>query len=63
MWWGRYLDTNYHYLKLEADADLKPTPNFAGFIDKVKRGQAAVGADKAVPIILGAPCLSRGGCL
>eukprot|EP00208_Stichococcus_sp_RCC1054_P007050 CAMPEP_0206136888 /NCGR_PEP_ID=MMETSP1473-20131121/2104_1 /ASSEMBLY_ACC=CAM_ASM_001109 /TAXON_ID=1461547 /ORGANISM="Stichococcus sp, Strain RCC1054" /LENGTH=757 /DNA_ID=CAMNT_0053529723 /DNA_START=157 /DNA_END=2430 /DNA_ORIENTATION=- len=50
---SKYLDTNYHYLKLEADADLKPTPNFAGFIDKVKRGQAAVGADKAVPIILG----------
>ena len=51
----RYLDTNYHYLKLEADASTKPTPNFSGFLDKVKRGQSAVGAEHAVPIILGAP--------
>ena len=52
---GRNLDTNYHYLKLEADADTKPTPNFGGFLDKVKRGQSAIGAEHAVPIILGAP--------
>lgn len=42
------------YLKPELTQETQPEPNFADFIDKVKRGQSAVGKEHAVPILLGA---------
>lgn len=43
------------YLKPELTAETQPKPDFTDFLDKVKRGQASLGKDRAVPIVLGAP--------
>lgn len=37
----------------ELDSSSTPKPNFAPFLEKVKRGQAAIGKAKAVPIVIG----------
>ena len=48
------------YLKPELTNDTQPQPDFSDFIAKVKRGQEAVGAQHAVPILLGAePTLQK----
>jgi hypothetical protein len=47
------------YLKPELTAETQPQPDFSDFLDKVRRGQAAVGKEHAVPVVLGArlfPC-------
>lgn len=52
------------YLKPELVAETQPKPDFTDFLDKVRRGQAAVGKEHAVPIVLGARCvLFRHGIL
>ena len=50
---SKFFDTNYHYLVPELTATVCPKPDFDIILDKVKRGQAAIGKDKAVPIIIG----------
>ena len=50
---AQYFDTNYHYLVPELSDDSTPAPNWSGLLTKVERGQAAVGKERAVPILLG----------
>lgn len=41
------------YLKPELTAETQPKPDFSDFLDRVCRGQAAVGKERAVPVVLG----------
>lgn len=50
---SKYFDTNYHYIAPEITKNMKPRPNWKPFLEKVERGQQAIGADKAVPLVLG----------
>lgn len=49
----KYFDTNYHYLVPELSDDSAPKPDWTPLVEKVKRGQAAVGVAAAVPILIG----------
>ena len=53
---SKFFDTNYHYLVPELTSTVSPKPDFSIFFDKIKRGQSTIGKEKAVPIIIGAPC-------
>lgn len=60
---SKLFDTNYHYLAPELTDDSAPSPNWEPLLDRVRRGQAAIGADHAVPILVGPVtlvALSRG---
>ncbi|GAB5034800.1 5-methyltetrahydropteroyltriglutamate--homocysteine methyltransferase [Nannochloropsis oceanica] len=60
---SKLMDSNYHYLVPELTADSAPQPNWAPFLDAVRRGQATVGKDKACPMLIGPvtfTVLSRG---
>ncbi|GLC44440.1 5-methyltetrahydropteroyltriglutamate--homocysteine methyltransferase [Pleodorina starrii] len=61
---SKFFDTNYHYLVPELDADLAPAPDFAPLLDKLRRGQEALGSRQAaVPIVIGPVtfvCLAKG---
>lgn len=59
---SKFFDTNYHYLVPELGPDvLGPAtaagaplqPDFSGPLDKLARGQAVVGRERAVPILIG----------
>lgn len=50
---SKFFDTNYHYLAPELSPDSHPSPDWSPFIDRVSRGQAAVGKAHAVPILFG----------
>lgn len=50
---SKYFDTNYHYIAPEITNDMKPCSNWQPFLEKVRRGQIAIGVDKAVPLVLG----------
>jgi len=59
---SKYFDTNYHYIAPEITKDMRPCSNWQPFLEKVKRGQDAIGIDKAVPLVLGPvtlACLCR----
>lgn len=47
------MDSNYHYLVGEMDSASEPKPDWAPFLEGVRRGQATVGRDKAVPMLIG----------
>lgn len=49
----KFFDTNYHYIVPELAVDFATQPTFDMFLDKVSRGQQAVGLAAAVPIVLG----------
>lgn len=55
----KYFDTNYHYLVPELDADATPAADWSGLVDKARRGQAVLGAERAVPILVGPVTLVR----
>jgi len=60
---SKHFDTNYHSLTPELSADSRPNPNWQPLLDRVRRGQAAVGKSCAVPILVGPltlTALSRG---
>ena len=60
---SKLMDSNYHYLVPELTADSTPQPNWAPFLDAVRRGQSTVGKDKACPMLIGPvtfTVLSRG---
>ena len=60
---SKFFDTNYHYLVPELTSTVSPKPDFSILLDKIKRGQAAIGKDKAVPIIIGElPGIYHGLC-
>jgi len=50
---SKFFDTNYHYMVPELDSSSKPTADWSKLIEKVKRGQSAVGKEAAIPIIIG----------
>lgn len=50
---SKYFDTNYHYIAPEIMSDSNICPNWNPLLEKVKRGQDAIGIDKAVPLVLG----------
>ena len=52
---SKFFDTNYHYMVPELDSATLTAakPDFTLFLDRVKRGQAAVGKEAAAPIIIG----------
>ncbi|MEE9162264.1 MAG: 5-methyltetrahydropteroyltriglutamate--homocysteine S-methyltransferase, partial [Candidatus Neomarinimicrobiota bacterium] len=54
----KWFDTNYHYLVPEVDTDARPEAHFGGYLDTIRRAQAALG-DRAVPIVLGPLTLLR----
>lgn len=49
----KFFDTNYHYIVPELGIDFTPQPSLDLFLDKVARGQQAVGIAAAVPIVIG----------
>lgn len=49
---SKYLDTNYHYLVPELEEGFEPQPDFAPILERLARGQAAVGKDAAVPMVV-----------
>jgi Cobalamin-independent synthase, N-terminal domain len=60
---SKYFDTNYHQIVPELNADSTPNPDWSPLLDRVRRGQAVVGAAKAVPLLVGPltfVALSRG---
>lgn len=50
---SKWMDSNYHYLVGEMDSASEPKPDWAPFLEGVRRGQATVGRDKAVPMLIG----------
>ncbi len=52
---SKLFDTNYHYMvpELSGAAVAGATPDWGMFLDRVKRGQEAVGKEAAVPILYG----------
>ncbi|GAX84629.1 hypothetical protein CEUSTIGMA_g12050.t1 [Chlamydomonas eustigma] len=51
---SKLFDTNYHFLVPELEPDTFPLkPNFELVLSKVQRGQALLGKDAAVPILVG----------
>ncbi len=50
---SKYLDTNYHYLVPELEANFAAKPNFGAFLEKVARGQEVLGVEAAIPMIVG----------
>ena len=52
---SKFFDTNYHYMVPELDAATLAAakPDFAWYMDRVARGQAAIGKEAAVPILIG----------
>jgi hypothetical protein len=60
---SKYFDTNYHQIVPELHADSIPVPDWSPLLDRVRHGQAVVGAAKAVPLLVGPltfVALSRG---
>lgn len=49
----KYFDTNYHYLVPELTDASTPQPDWTPVLEKVKRAQDAIGAESAVPIVVG----------
>ncbi|PSC76117.1 5-methyltetrahydropteroyltriglutamate-homoc ysteine s-methyltransferase isoform A [Micractinium conductrix] len=60
---SKYMDTNYHIIVPELCHDTAPCADWSPLLDRVRRGQDAVGVASAVPIVVG-PCtlvgLARG---
>ncbi|KXZ56801.1 METE protein [Gonium pectorale] len=59
----KLMDTNYHFLVPELDANFSPEPNYEWLVDKVAKGQAVLGAASAIPIVMGPVtfvCLAKG---
>jgi 5-methyltetrahydropteroyltriglutamate--homocysteine methyltransferase len=50
---SKLYDTNYHCLVPELADGSQPRPDWSPLLDRVRRGQAAVGVGRAVPILLG----------
>jgi 5-methyltetrahydropteroyltriglutamate--homocysteine methyltransferase len=50
---SKFFDTNYHYIVPELDGDFTAKPNFSMLLDKLARGQALLGKETAVPMIIG----------
>ncbi|GMH38377.1 hypothetical protein BSKO_06261 [Bryopsis sp. KO-2023] len=50
---SKFFDTNYHYMVPELSEASQPKPDFSMFIEKVKRSQALLGKEKAVPMVFG----------
>ncbi|GFH22837.1 cobalamin-independent methionine synthase, partial [Haematococcus lacustris] len=50
---SKYFDTNYHFLVPELEDGWTPAPDFSHFLDRVRRCQATIGKESAVPILLG----------
>lgn len=50
---SKFFDTNYHYMVPELDQKSQPKPDFSSYLNKVKRGQDAIGKESAIPIIIG----------
>lgn len=46
----KWFDTNYHYLVPEIEADAVPRPDFADFLETVKRARSVLG-DRAIPVV------------
>ncbi|KAL4447714.1 hypothetical protein ABPG75_004933 [Micractinium tetrahymenae] len=60
---SKLFDTNYHFLAPELTADSEPRPDWSPLLDRLKRGQEAVGRERAVPMVVGPvtlACLARG---
>lgn len=50
---SKFFDTNYHCLIPEVGSWTKPRGDWRELLRKVKRGQAALGKKRAVPLLLG----------
>lgn len=50
---SKFFDTNYHCLIPEVGSWTEPRCDWSGLLDKLKRGQAAIGKKRAVPLLLG----------
>lgn len=49
----KFFDTNYHYMVPELEASPAVEADWSGLLAKVERGQAVLGSDVAVPILIG----------
>ncbi|KAL6774393.1 METE1 [Auxenochlorella protothecoides x Auxenochlorella symbiontica] len=49
----KFFDTNYHYMVPELEASPAVKADWSGLLAKVERGQAVLGSDVAVPILIG----------
>ena len=50
---SKFFDTNYHCLIPEVGSWTEPRSDWRELLRKVKRGQAALGKKRAVPLLLG----------
>ncbi|EQC38614.1 hypothetical protein SDRG_04315 [Saprolegnia diclina VS20] len=49
----KWFDSNYHYEVPELNVHTTPKANFGKYLETIKRAQATLGKDTAVPVILG----------
>jgi 5-methyltetrahydropteroyltriglutamate--homocysteine methyltransferase len=50
---SKFFDSNYHFMVPELAEDFTPRPDFSALLERLQRGQAAVGRDAAVPMMVG----------
>ncbi|GBF92667.1 hypothetical protein Rsub_05036 [Raphidocelis subcapitata] len=50
---SKFFDSNYHFMVPELDEGFTPRPDFAPILDRLARGQATLGKDAAVPMLIG----------
>ncbi|EFN57923.1 hypothetical protein CHLNCDRAFT_141995 [Chlorella variabilis] len=50
---SKHFDSNYHHIVPELDEQSEPRPDWSLLLDRVKRGQEAVGRERAVPMVVG----------
>ncbi|EEC47762.1 predicted protein [Phaeodactylum tricornutum CCAP 1055/1] len=49
----KWITSNYHYMVPEFDKSSKIAPDFSSFISSVERGVGVLGAECAIPVVLG----------
>jgi 5-methyltetrahydropteroyltriglutamate--homocysteine methyltransferase len=49
---SKFFDSNYHFMVPELAQDFAPAPDFSALLERLARGQAALGRDVAVPMMV-----------
>jgi 5-methyltetrahydropteroyltriglutamate--homocysteine methyltransferase len=55
----KWFTSNYHYMVPEVDTTSTVKPDFSAYLANVKRGVEYLGADRAVPVIMGPVTLAK----
>jgi 5-methyltetrahydropteroyltriglutamate--homocysteine methyltransferase len=49
---SKFVDTNYHYTVPELEAGFEPAPRYDAVLERLARGQALLGKEAAVPLLV-----------